>query len=91
VQDDALSELAAEPFETSEAGRIIKSEANIRRCLAKAGIKLSYDAFARAGHGGNRLTVDRKAAAGRGGAERHRGPARLVLSSCAQYIQPARS
>jgi hypothetical protein len=47
VPDDALSELAAEPFETSEAGRIIKSEANIRRCLAKAGIKLSYDAFAR--------------------------------------------
>jgi hypothetical protein len=47
AEADPLAELAAEPFDTNEEGRITKGADNIRRCLAKAGIRLSYNAFAR--------------------------------------------
>ena len=47
TKDEAVAKLAAESFDKTELGGIAKNERNIRRCLAKAGITLRYDAFAR--------------------------------------------
>ena len=45
--EDDQATLAAEALDTTERGAVTKSELNVRRCLAKAGVRLSYDAFSR--------------------------------------------